>query len=84
VTRTSPDVRRVLDADVASLSIKDRLSAPLLRELVGTQVGITFVILGELIRAVTRQWGSSRRAGLDAWLATRPTPPTPTTPPNLG
>ena len=40
----------VLDTDVASLIIKQRLPAALLREIVGAQVGITFVTLGELSR----------------------------------
>ena len=40
----------VLDTDVASLIIKQRLPAALLREIVGAQAGITFVTLGELTR----------------------------------
>lgn len=68
--------RIVLDTDVASLSIKQRLPSTLLRELVGAQVGITFVTVGELTRwTVMRQWGAARRAQLDAWLAPRPTLP---------
>ncbi|WP_346270254.1 hypothetical protein [Pseudonocardia sp.] len=59
--------RVILDTDVASLSIKDRLPARLLCELVGAQVGITFVTLGELTRwAFVRQWGSGRRGELEA------------------
>jgi toxin FitB len=66
----------ILDTDVASLIIKQRLPAPLLRELVGTQTGITFVTLGELTRwATVHQWGSPRRALLTNWLAARPTLP---------
>ena len=41
--------RVIIDTDV-SLSIKNRLPPNLLRELVGAQVGITFVTLGELVR----------------------------------
>lgn len=68
--------RVVLDTDVASLSIKQQLPPTLLRELVGAQIGITFVTLGELTRwTVMRQWGVARRAELDAWLAARPTLP---------
>jgi predicted nucleic acid-binding protein len=70
-------VRRiVLDTDVASLSIKNALPPGLLRELLGAQVGITFVTLGELSRwALLRDWGPSKKAGLEAWLSTRPTLP---------
>lgn len=68
--------RVILDTDVASLSIKQKLPPTLLRELLGTQVGITFVTLGELTRwATLRQWGPVRRAELDGWLADRPTLP---------
>jgi toxin FitB len=68
--------RIVLDTDVASLSIKQQLPSALLRELVGAQVGITFVTLGELTRwATMRAWGPVRRAELDTWLAARPTLP---------
>ncbi|MGH3977391.1 MAG: hypothetical protein ACRDRZ_00035 [Pseudonocardiaceae bacterium] len=42
--------RVVLDTDVASLSIKQQLPPVLVRELIGVQVGITFVTLGELTR----------------------------------
>ncbi|GAA1107344.1 type II toxin-antitoxin system VapC family toxin [Kribbella jejuensis] len=66
----------ILDTDVASLSIKNSLPPALLRELLGAQVGITFVTLGELSRwAHLRNWGSTKTAGLEAWLSTRPTLP---------
>lgn len=66
----------VLDTDVASLIIKQRLPAALLREIVGAQAGITFVTLGELTRwATLRQWGGPRRAELSTWLEARPTLP---------
>ena len=42
--------RIILDTDVASLSIKNALPPALLRELLGAQVGITFVTLAELAR----------------------------------
>jgi predicted nucleic acid-binding protein len=68
--------RIILDTDVASLSIKNALSPMFLRELLGAQVGITFVTLGELHRwAVLRNWRSSKVEGLEAWLGTRPTLP---------
>ncbi|MGH3898336.1 MAG: type II toxin-antitoxin system VapC family toxin [Pseudonocardiaceae bacterium] len=68
--------RVVLDTDVASLSIKQQLPPVLLRELIGVQVGITFVTLGELTRwATMRQWGAGRRTELEIWLGTRPTLP---------
>ena len=68
--------RIILDTDVASLSIKNSLPPALLRELLGAQVGITFVTLGELSRwALLRKWGKQKVAGLEAWLSTRPTLP---------
>jgi toxin FitB len=64
--------RVVLDTDAASLIIKQRLLATLLRELVGAQTGITFVTLGELTRwATMRQWDGPRHADLTRWLAHR-------------
>jgi predicted nucleic acid-binding protein len=66
----------VLDTDVASLLIKQRLPATLLGQIVGAQAAITFVTLGELTRwATLRQWGGPRRAELTGWLAARPTVP---------
>lgn len=68
--------RVVLDTDVASLSIKHALPAWLLAELLGAQTAITFVTLGELTRwATLRSWGTTRRAELATWLASRPTLP---------
>src|SRR3954453_8208514 len=43
----------ILDTDVASLIIKQRLPAALLRELIGAQTVITFVTLVELTRWTT-------------------------------
>jgi predicted nucleic acid-binding protein len=66
----------VLDTDVASLSIKQKLPQAMLRDIAGAQVGITFVTLGELTRwAAIRQWGATRRTELDMWLSARPTLP---------
>ena len=68
--------RIIVDTDVASLSIKQALPPALLRELLGAQVGITFVTLGELHRwSLLRGWGARKRASLDAWLSARPTLP---------
>jgi predicted nucleic acid-binding protein len=68
--------RIILDTDVASLSIKNALPPALLRGLLGAQIGITFITLGELSRwALLRDWGPSKVAGLEAWLSTRPTLP---------
>jgi hypothetical protein len=67
--------RIILDTDVASFTIK-RLSPALLRGLLGAQIGIIFVTLGELTRwATMRQWGTNRRAELTSWLDARPTLP---------
>jgi toxin FitB len=68
--------RLILDTDVASLSIKGRLPPTMLRALIGAETGIAFVTLGELLRwATIRQWGTNRRAELEAWLAVRPALP---------
>lgn len=48
----------------------------LLRELLGAQIGITFVTLSELHRwALLRNWGPRKRASLNAWLQARPALP---------
>lgn len=66
----------VLDTDVASLIIKNRLPGPLATKLIGAQSGISFVTLGELTKwAVIRDWGSRRRDALDGWIAARPVLP---------
>lgn len=68
--------RVVLDTDVASLSIKNRLPPQMLGALIGAEAGITFVTLGELARwATVRQWGTTRRAELESWLTVHPTLP---------
>jgi predicted nucleic acid-binding protein len=59
----------VLDTDVASLSLKRRLPASLLRRMIGKQPCITFVTLGELTKWVElRNWGVKNRAVLAQWL----------------
>jgi toxin FitB len=70
-------VRRIIvDTDVASLLLKQRLPTTLAREITTAEYGITFVTYGELTRwSIMRQWGTTRRGALDAWLAVRPTLP---------
>ena len=59
--------RIILDTDVASLVIKQRLPATLTRQLLAAESGITFVTYGELTRwSIMRQWGTTRRSALDA------------------
>jgi len=66
----------VLDTDVASLIIKNRLPAGLAAQLAGAQTAITFVTLGELTKwSIRRGWEARRRAALDQWLAARPVLP---------
>jgi predicted nucleic acid-binding protein len=61
--------RVVLDTDVASLSYKGRLPASLAAQLVGQEVCVTFVTIGELSRwAEKRRWGTRARTELVAWL----------------
>lgn len=60
----------VLDTDVASLTHKQKLSAPLRARLLGRRPLITFVTLGELTKwAMVRRWGSKSRQELADWLA---------------
>ena len=61
--------RVVLDTDVSSLSLKRRLPAAVMREIIGKQPCITFVTLGELTQwAELRQWGRRNRDALGHWL----------------
>ena len=55
----------VLDTDVASASLRNRLPDPLRAALAGHTMCITFVTVGELMKwRVLRSWGPSRaRAG---------------------
>jgi hypothetical protein len=58
----------VLDTDVASNSLRDRLTDPLRSRLAGNSLLITFVTLGELTKwTVLRNWGPSRLADLARW-----------------
>jgi toxin FitB len=64
--------RVVLDTDVASLSYKGRLPAWLAARLVGHEVCVTFVTIGELARwAEKRHWGTRARTELVDWLGRR-------------
>jgi toxin FitB len=57
--------RVVLDTDVASLSYKGRLPASLAARLIGQEVCVTFVTIGELSRwAEKRRWGTRARTEL--------------------
>lgn len=68
--------RIILDTDVASLLIKDRLPPAVAGRLIGAQLGITFVTLGELTKwATLRDWGPRNRERLARWLAGKPVLP---------
>lgn len=61
--------RVVLDTDVASLSYKGRLPGSLAARLLGQEVCVTFVTIGELSRwAEKRRWGTRARTELVGWL----------------
>lgn len=58
----------VLDTDVASLTLKNRLPDRLRALLAGHTMCITFVTVGELMKWRTlRNWGPSRTADLARW-----------------
>ena len=58
----------VLDTDVASNSLRDRLADPLRSRLAGHSLLITFVTLGALTKwTVLRDWGPRRLADLARW-----------------
>jgi predicted nucleic acid-binding protein len=64
--------RVILDTDVASLSLRDKLPAGPLARLGRAQFGITFVTLGELTQWATfRDWGPRNRDRLTAWIGRR-------------
>lgn len=59
----------VLDTDVSSKVIKNRLTGPLATRLVGATWCVTFVTVGELWQwAEIRHWGVRTRGELDDWL----------------
>lgn len=60
----------MLDTDVASAILKERLPDLLSGELARTRLAITFVTVGELTQwAFLRRWGPQRRAGLERFFA---------------
>ncbi|GLZ36354.1 hypothetical protein Lesp02_85410 [Lentzea sp. NBRC 105346] len=64
--------RIILDTDVASRIIKNTLPPALVPKLIGAQLGITFVTLGELTKWATfRDWGPRRQEKLARWLDTK-------------
>ena len=64
--------RIVLDTDVSSRSINDKLPPSLGARLGTAQFSITFVTLGELAQWATfRDWGPRSRARLGRWLASK-------------
>jgi predicted nucleic acid-binding protein len=64
--------RIVLDTDVSSVSYKGRLDMVTARRLVGHELCVTFVTIGELARwAEKRSWGAVARAELARWLSSR-------------
>jgi len=64
--------RVVLDTDVASLSYQGQVPAPLAARLVGHEVCVTFVTVGELARwAGKRRRGTRARTELVSWLGRR-------------
>lgn len=60
----------VLDTDVASAVLKERLPDSLATRLAGQPLAITFVTIGELTQwTFLRRWGPQRRDGLDRFFA---------------
>lgn len=58
----------VLDTDVASASLLNRLDAPLRARLTGQTWCMSFVTLGELTKwTVLRSWGPRKLADLASW-----------------
>lgn len=59
----------VLDTDVASRTLKKRLTGPLATKLIGATWYVTFVTAGELWHwAEMRHWGGRTRDELEDWL----------------
>ena len=62
----------VLDTDVASVSLRGRLTDPLRTRLTGQTWCISFVTLGELTKwTVLRSWGARKLAELARLAASR-------------
>jgi toxin FitB len=65
-------MRLVLDTDVASNLIKNRLDPAFRAELAPHEAAITFVTVGELTQwALVRDLGARRRSELQVYIATR-------------
>jgi predicted nucleic acid-binding protein len=59
----------VLDTDISSQIIRDRLSAPMLAAVADRRWCVTFVTVGELWHwTVVRRWGNRSRRVLEDWL----------------
>lgn len=62
----------VLDTNIASLSFKGEVPAPLTARLLGRVPLVTFVTVGELAKwSEMRSWGVRRRGALERWVAHR-------------
>jgi toxin FitB len=60
----------VLDTDVSSRILRDRLTDPIAARLTGRLWCVTFVTVGELWQwADMRSWGMRSRRELESWLA---------------
>jgi toxin FitB len=60
----------VVDTDVASGLLRQRLSGSMRGQLVGQTLAITFVTLGELTKwTLVRQWGPGRQSAFEEFLA---------------
>ena len=60
----------VLDTDVASDILRDRLTGPLVGRLTGRVWCVTFITVGELWQwADLRSWGADNRRALADWLS---------------
>jgi predicted nucleic acid-binding protein len=66
-------MRIVLDTDVASNILKDRLDPAFRAQIAPHQAAITFVTVGELMKwAYVRDLGARRRSDLHAFIESRP------------
>jgi len=62
----------VLDTDVASLSFRRRLPAPVMASIAPRLWCLSFVTVGEMTQwASLRSWSSRNQGALDAWLSDR-------------
>jgi toxin FitB len=78
-------VSYAVDTDIASAILKGQLPCSYHRRLVGQQLAITFVTVGELTQWThLHRWGASRRAGLRAFFASVVVLPCSSRPPRSG